>query len=361
MKKICFFIDDISQCGGTERVCLMIANELCRFGYEVRILNAINTRPSFFECDSRISLHTLLSNPIERKLKYKKWYKRWKMRRLLLHWGTDVVIDVDTTLSNITIPAALGTSVRTISWDHYSYYKAKEYQPRMDALELIKKNNVPMVVLSKADWKLYTEKENVNPKQVYQIYNPLTFESDTYIKHDSKKVISVGRFTHQKGFDLLLKAWSLVEAKRPDWCLEIWGDNGLNMSKQLHELKDELCLQHVSLRESIRDVRSKMEDASIYVLSSRFEGLGIVLLEAAATSLPLVSFNCLNGPKEIVEDGKNGFLVKPEDIEEMADKLMVLMENKELRDKMGMSAFETSKRFKLSVIMEQWIKLIESL
>lgn len=361
MKKICFFIDDISQCGGTERVCLIIANKLCSLGYNVKILNVINKKPPFFECDSRISLYTLLNNPIERKLKYKKWYKRWKMRHLLLHWGIDVVIDVDTTLSNITIPAVHNTSIKTISWDHYSYYKAKEYQPRMDALELIKQHNVPLVVLSKADWELYINKENVNPKRIIQIYNPLTFESNDYIKHDSKKVISVGRFSHEKGFDLLLKAWSIVETQHPDWVLEIWGDNGLNMSKQLHDLKIQLHLQNVFLNKTTKDVRSKMTDASIYVLSSRFEGLGIVLLEAAAMSLPLVSFNCLNGPREIVKDGKNGFLVEPENIDELANKIMILMEDGELRHKMGLNAFETSKQFKLPAIIKQWIQLIESL
>lgn len=361
MKKICFFIDDISQCGGTERVCLIIANKLCDLGYDVKILNVLNKKDSFFECDPRISLHTLLNNYIERKLKYKKWYKIWKMRRLLVHWGIDVVIDVDTTLSNLTIPAVNGTLIKIISWDHYSYYKAKEYQPRMDALELIKRYNVPLVVLTKADRELYIDNEAVSPNIIHQIYNPLTFESDCYIEHESRKVIAVGRFTYEKGFDLLLQAWSIIESQYTDWHLEIWGDNGLNMSKQLHDLKNKLHLQNVSLNKSTKDVRSKMADASIFVLSSRFEGLGIVLLEAATMSLPLVSFNCLNGPKEIVEDGKNGFLVEPENIQELANKLMILMGNKELRQKMGINSFETSKYFKLSSVIKQWVKLIESL
>ncbi|MCI6861885.1 MAG: glycosyltransferase, partial [Prevotella sp.] len=110
-----------------------------------------------------------------------------------------------------------------------------------------------------------------------------------------------------------------------------------------------------------KDVNSKYEEASIYALSSRFEGFPMVLLEAASMSLPIVAFDCKTGPNEIIEDGKTGFLVEPENVEQFAEKLMILMKDDELRAEMGRKAFESSKRFTIDKIVSCWAELLKRL
>ena len=151
-----------------------------------------------------------------------------------------------------------------------------------------------------------------------------------------------------------------MEKKIPDWTLEIVGDDGRDEAR-LHELKQQLNLKRVFLHLATKDVNSKYEEASIYALSSRFEGFPMVLLEAASMSLPIVAFDCKTGPNEIIYDGENGFLVKPENVEQFADKLMILMKNDEMRAEMGHKAYESSKLFTIDKIVERWMDLLEKL
>lgn len=359
MKNICFTIADISNCGGTERVCLKIANALCEKGYNVHILTGETLNPPFFPCDSRIRIGRMLTNALERRLRYKKWYRRWKCRRYFLKNKIDVVIDVDELMSRFTLPAVQGTNIKTISWNNFSYDYCQRDPAHHDALDYVKQYADRIVVLTKADRLKYIEYKSVNPDTIVSIYNPLSFEESVYEERKAKKVMAIGRIAWEKGFDLLLESWKLVEKETNDWHLEIVC--GMGDYHQLQQEAEAMGLRHVSCVAPVSDVRTKLSEAGIFVLPSRSEGFGLVLIEAATMSLPLISFDCPSGPNEIIQDGENGILVEPENTMLLAEAILQLIKDDDLRKRIGEKAFESSKGFSINSILPQWIDLIENL
>lgn len=156
---------------------------------------------------------------------------------------------------------------------------------------------------------------------------------------------------------MLLKSWLLVEKQVSDWSLEIvcgYGDyQALELEAKAMGCRNVICTGPTN------DVPSVMAAASIFALSSRFEGFGLVLTEANACSVPAVSYDCPVGPNEIITDGVDGLLVEPENVEQFAEKLLVLIKDDQLREEMGKKAYESSKRFAMDRILQQWVELIE--
>lgn len=210
------------------------------------------------------------------------------------------------------------------------------------------------VVLTKEDSKNWPELTNL-------VVIPNFVFSNTSLKSDlsSKRVVAVGRYSWQKGFDMLIDAWKIVSARHPDWHLDIYG-SGDNISYQ--KLADELCLSSsVTCHKSVDHVYEKYSESSIYVLSSRYEGFGLVLVEAMGTGLPVVSFACPCGPRDIIEDGVSGYLVKAGDVRKMAEKICYLIENRDVRESMGQAAIARAGMFSRDQVMHRWIELFESL
>lgn len=360
MKKICFCIGDITLCGGTESVCLSLANALCNHNYDVHILSISNQNTkTFFLCDEKIHLDKILGK-LEKRFFYKhpKYFTIKIFKYLLLH-KIDVVIDVDIKMSNLTIPATKKLRhIKHIAWDNFSYEcYMSEYHHQL-ALPKIKAHADAMVVLTEMDRQLYIKNQDLSSDFIFHIYNPISFKEVRPLSHSSLKVLSLGRFAKEKGFDLLLKAWNIVENKIDNWTLDIWGYTGQDTGN-VYSTFNELKLKRAFLHPSTKNVDKLFRDAAIYVLPSRSEGLGLVLIEASSFGLPLVAFDCPNGPREIIKNGINGFLVEAENVEQLAEKLLMLMESKELRTQMGISAFAESKRFGIDEILPQWIKLLE--
>lgn len=163
----------------------------------------------------------------------------------------------------------------------------------------------------------------------------------------------------QKGFDRLIDAWSIVNMQHPDWVLRIYGDG---MRQQLQQQIDRLGIASSCILEhSTPDIDEKYCESSIFALSSRYEGFGMVIIEAMACGIPPVSFACPCGPRDIIDDGKNGLLVENGNIEMLAGKICYLIENDEIRRKMGQQARIDVERFKIEQIAGQWKELFESL
>lgn len=358
MKNICFVIHNIQCGGGTERVGTRIANELARRGYQVSIISYDAKRESFFPLHESITTGVMLSNILERRTRKFRKYASWKLRRFLLKKQIDLVIDIDTYHALWTWPAIKGTGIRWISWDHFNFNYMIQQFARLEAINLVEHHANKLVLLTDEDRATYLEKTNIQPEFIQRIYNPLSFEEPQYVKRPAKKVVAIGRIDYQKGFDLLLQSWRLVEQQIDDWSLEIvcgYGD-----WNALQQEAVSIGLKHVVCSPPTKDVRSKYAEAGIYAFSSRFEGFGLVLTEASTMSLPMVSYECPVGPGEIIEDGKNGLLVEPENTVQFAEKLIWLMRHDKERYAMGRQAFEMAKRFSLNTIIPQWIELIEN-
>lgn len=211
-----------------------------------------------------------------------------------------------------------------------------------------------MVVLTKAD-AIYWEKYAT----ISIIPNMITINPCSVIDYNSKRVISVGRYTYQKGFDMLIKAWSFVIEKHSDWKLYIFGSGD--------RTEYELLVNYYSLADSIYcmpatdDISSEYSKSSIYVMSSRYEGFGLVLTEAMSCGLPCISFDCPNGPSDIIQDGKDGILVTKNDIHLLAAKIEMLMSNFHLRKRLGTAAKQNVLRYNVQHIMKMWIELLEKI
>lgn len=226
----------------------------------------------------------------------------------------------------------------------YNYYMLRQFK-RTDVL----------VTLTEEDRKKW---KHIVPTCV--IPNLLTeFPSDTS-GLEQKRVISVGRLHMQKGYDLLIQAWAIVALKHKDWQLDIYGSGALRPElERLVELNN--LKSSILLHEATSDIYQEYLGHSIYVMSSRYEGFGLVLVEAMSCGLPCISFDCPSGPAEIIRHNENGLLVENGDIEEMANAISYLMTNEEERKRMGMEARQSVSRYSKDEIMQRWDTLFKSI
>lgn len=213
-----------------------------------------------------------------------------------------------------------------------------------------------MVCLTKADenfWKSYTS--------TCLIPNMLTEKHEGKIDNDLcfKRVLAVGALTFQKGYDMLLRAWETVEQRYPDWHLDIIGDG--EEEDSLRRQKQQLALEHVTFLPSTLNVYEEYCQSDFLVFSSRFEGFGMVLIEAMSCGIPCVSFDCPSGPAEIIEDRQTGLLVKSLDIEGLAQKICYMIENEKERRNMGRCARKAAERFRPETVLSQWYQVFNQL
>jgi glycosyltransferase involved in cell wall biosynthesis len=177
---------------------------------------------------------------------------------------------------------------------------------------------------------------------------------------DGTTILAAGRLTRQKGFDLLIRAFAGVAAHHPEWRLRICG-GGPN-KQALQRLVDEHGLTGVvSLPGRVRHLGGEMEQSSMFVLSSRFEGFPLILLEAMGKGLPVVSFDCPTGPREVIRDHRNGILVPPADIDALAGAMRELMADETLRRRLGAEAPDTARNYTIEAIGPRWERLFDEL
>lgn len=211
------------------------------------------------------------------------------------------------------------------------------------------------VVLTEYDRQAWQEIPRVDV-----IANPLPFYPDIINTVRRKRIISVGRYFDEKGYDLLLKAWAIVEKECEDWELDIYGDG----NKPYYEkIASSLALdrKRCRLNDSISDVQREYLDSSLFVCTSRFEGFGMGIIEAMACGLPVVAFDCLWGPRSIITDGEDGLLVENGNIEKMAETILSLVNHLERISEMGMNARKNVQRFNIDTVAKKWKRLFDSL
>ena len=209
------------------------------------------------------------------------------------------------------------------------------------------------IVLTEEDKASWTELSNVEV-----IPDPLAFDVAEVSPLKAKRVIAVGRYVYQKGFDLLLQAWAKIEKQFPDWELAIYGMGDRspydNLAKQLG-----VDMNRCHLNGSTQNIRKEYLESSLFVFSSRFEGFGMVLIEAMACGLPVVSFDCPCGPKDIVSHDEDGLLVPSGDIDKLANAMSQLMDSYELRHQMAKNAICNVRRFQIDEIADRCQLLFE--
>jgi glycosyltransferase involved in cell wall biosynthesis len=360
--KLLYITNGINGSGGLERVLSIKASYLADvLGYEVHILGLNSaTENLFYTFSSKINLHSIPvgGNPIS----YFKSYVSG-LKSTIAKVNPDCIVVCDDGLKAFFLPTILGKSKPVI----YERHVSKNIEIRKDAgvlKTLISKLKIKLMDVLAPTFTQFVvlTQENTNEwksQNVQIISNPLSFYPTESSALTNKKVIAVGKQSHQKGYDRLLVAWQKVIQKQPDWQLEIYGK--FDSSQGLEALAQQLQIQNnVHFFEPVKNIQEKYIESSIYVLSSRFEGFGMVLIEAMACGVPCVSFDCPYGPSDIIAEGIDGFLVENGNTVQLAEKLLILIENENRRAEMGSKAKQNVKRFLPENIMQQWDELFKS-
>lgn len=359
MKKIAFFSGDITNSGGTERVATIIANEIAgESEYDIFFVSLVEKRDKpFFEISENIKRFALFNEVVKGSTHIFSICS--KLKKIVKENNIDVIVDIDGILDVYSLIVKLFTKVKVISWEHFNFYQNPVVPYRKYTRALAGRFADEIVTLTDEDLRYY--KENLKIKcPITSIPNPvMNLESD--ISYSNNKILlTVGRLTYQKGFDMLLDVAKIVLYKHNDWKWIILGDG--EDRKELELKINELGLQDkVILKGNVDDVEYYYKNAGIYVLTSRYEGLPMTLLESKAFKLPIVSFDIKTGPKDCIRENINGFLIENLDIKKMAEKLSFLMSNDELRKEFSRRALEHTDKFKLKNVLKRWNNLLSDL
>lgn len=372
--RIIYCIAKTHNSGGMERVLANKANYLIDQGHEIIIITTDQCgKQPYFPLDTRIRCYDLGINYEENNgasfgnklihYPFKQIRHKKRLGKLLKQLKADIVISMF--CNDASFITDINDGSKKIVEIHFSKFKRLQYGRkgiwkmadwyRTKADEKLVKKFDRFVVLTQEDKGYWGNLPNMEV-----IHNMLSFHSEEIAPLENKRVLAIGRYTYQKGFDYLLDAWKIVHREKPDWTLDIVGDGELQAQLQEQIFNNQLG-SSVCLRPPTKKIEDIYKEASILVMSSRYEGLPMVLLEAESCGLPVVSFTCKCGPKDIVTDGMDGFLVPEADIDTLANRILLLMEDDKLRRDMGKAAKENSERFSEIIIMKEWIKLFENL
>lgn len=376
--KLLYCIPSLYNPGGMERVISEKVNYLASLpNYAITIVTTDQqNKPICFQLDDCVNVIHLdinFSSHYSANLLKKYIYHRRKQRvyrhrliELIEKQGIDICISLCG--KEIEFLSKLPVSCKKLAEIHFSMNFRKLFlmaihsgfvwkflgDIRTEQLKNSVKDLDKLVVLTNAD-KLQWQLTHDNIIQIPNL-NPL--QNSNFSTTTEKRVITVGRLDAQKGFDMLLDVWAIVASKHPDWTLNIFGSG--EWEQMLNDRIIQLNLSDVvSLRGLTKNVVENYLESSIYVMSSRYEGLPMVLIEAMSCGLPIVSFDCEHGPRELIEDGKTGFLVGMNKIDELADKICRLIEDDTLRLEMGNEARKSVSKYSKESIMKQWINLFE--
>tara|TARA_R110001583_G_scaffold7158_6_gene35667 strand:- start:13361 stop:14452 length:1092 start_codon:yes stop_codon:yes gene_type:complete len=350
-KRILFVIHNVSNAGGTERVTTHVANLLDLKGFDVDILSIYQDKlETFFPVNNRIHQYSLYSHDIS--LMRSALPAAIKMREFSKNY--DVVIFSDTQLGLISWLTALTTKVKVVLWEHFNSLIVTRFGSRWFGRKLAAWFSDLVVVL--------TEQDKANWQKTYWLRNPIeVIPNPSAIKAKdqpittlrNKVVISVGRYTEQKGFDMLVDAWASISADiRQDWRLKIIGPNG-SAKPLLQAQVEQLSECNIELAGPYIDMAEVYDNADAYVMSSRYEGFGLTLIEAMSSGLPVIAFDCPMGPGEIL-DKQYGIIVPAENIIDLSSAIIDLISNESLRVKFSHQSLLRAKDFDEQSIALLW-------
>lgn len=389
--RICFFSGDITRNGGTERVAVMIANGLSNRGFSVCFLSLVEQKENpFFDISEAVPRYVLKEdgNWVSPGPGYLPMVP--KLRKFLKQQEIKVLIDIDIVLDVLSLPAAAGRETKVISWEHFNVPYEREFLYRRAILHLTARFSDYIVTLTRQDQENY-EKLLRRKGRITFIYNPIEPKKFSETKKEKafqgkegrrieaieqntadqeraeqkeKALITVGRLIERKGIDMLAKIAPRLLKKHKDWKWYMLGDGELRGLLEETVAKYGLEKQLI-LTGNVTNVEAYLKKSSIYVMTSRIEGLPMCLLEAAGCDLPCVSFDIPTGPAEIIEQGKNGFLISAFDVEKMEKTLDRLMEEDAALNELTEAAAGYRKtleaKFSKEAILDQWEELLGKL
>lgn len=361
--KIVYCISSLNNPGGMERVLTTKVNYLAEhLGYEVHIVTMYSKRDPFFTLSPQIQCHNM-NVTTEKK-------HREKLEQLLFQIHPQITVSMYGPEYSFLYKMKDG-SKKVVEF-HFSKYYLSHLVNGIPYLRFRTLHRIKAWLLQKREEKYAPQYDKVvllthqdmelwgaRPNMCY-IHNPLSFRSDQVSTLENKQIIAMGRYIAQKGFDILIDAFSLIAGSFPEWKLNIYGE-GQDQILLEQKIKEYQLEKQVRLYPPTKQVKEKFLESSIFVFPSRYEGFGLVLTEAMECGLPCIAFDCECGPREIIESHKTGFLVEKGNKTEFANRMKELMENPDSRKRMGIAGKERAYKFYTEQIMQQWNQLFSEL
>lgn len=361
IEKIILFIGAMDKSGGVERVTANLANMWIMHGYQVDIVVLERQTDSFFQLDSRINVLSLNLDPYEASWEMPIWYMKMtaRFRSYLKHNKNSCVFGIWTSRATAAVLAAAFLRIPVVACEHIAFTELRR------GLRILRKYIYPhvnaVVSLTKHDAVLYQQLNN----NVYVIPNSVETVSELPTASRKKIILAVGRLVPQKGFDLLLRVWENLYEKYPDWRLKIVGRSlpgHEEYTKKLYSYNEKHLQGTVVFQDQTKDIINEYDNCGMFVLSSRFEGLPMVLLEAMSRGVPVISFDCPTGPRDVIVNGVNGTLVENGNLEAMRISIEKNINDSTYREKVGKSAHEfISQYYAPKKIEHLWVDLLNSL
>ena len=379
---ILYLIPSLSNSGGMERVLCEKANKLVDRGYSVYIFTTEmnESESSFYKLDERIilfksknSFNSFHNYNVFIKIIYNSIYLyRYKSELKSFIKKNNIDICVSMGGKELEFFSSISGNVRLVFESHFNpnvrssflkdfkgnnffwnmvgRFRDWQYIQQTKSLDCV-------VVLTKAAQK-HWKKTHHNIKI---IKNPIPFKiTQKSYSRTFYRAIAIGRLEPQKGFDLLISAWRKVAEINPNWILDIYGE-GSAYNELLDMIKINNLSGSINLKGITKDVKKELLTSDFYVMSSRYEGLPMVLLESIACGLPIVSFDCPTGPAEIIENNDCGLLVKNGCLDELSIKINQLIDSDTLRECMGNAAVHKARKYDINIIIDEWDDLFSSL
>lgn len=359
-KKLCFFSGDITRSGGTERVAVQLANALQEDNiYEICFVSLTEQQEKPFY-------------PLKPEIKRYRLGEKWinpgpgylpvigKLRRFLKEQQIDIIVDIDIVLDVLSIPAVRRMKTKVLSWEHFTADFELSVWYRKMILKYSVKRSDYVVVLTDGDLEEYRNRLG-RKNAIVRMYNPVAYllQEGTELKRKNM-ILSVGRLVSEKGIEYIKKVSVEILQRYPEWQWVILGEGpereNLEQFIVEHHLQNRLILKG-----NVENVDEYLRQASIFVLTSKYEGLGLSMLEARAMKVPCVSFDIKMGPRELMHNEVDGYLVKAFDCNEMIQKIELLINNPKLRSQFAEKAFLCMDKFRLEKIVKQWKEILESL
>ncbi|CAJ93958.1 glycosyltransferase family 4 protein [Cupriavidus necator H16] len=355
-RHICFLTGTLNAMAGAERMTATIANALADLGHRVTIL-------SLWDAASRFPLHPRVHHEalFAQRPSFKRAYFATVagIRRHCTAHRIDVLVQVDTMLELFVLPATLGLGLHHIAWEHCHFDEDLGKPARKVARRLAAQFCRQVVVLTERDRRRW--REALRPRsEVVCLPNPLPFPIPAEpAPRMQKTVLAMGRLVPAKGFDVLLRAWQKVAQAEPEWQLVIHGEG--EERPALTALIGQLQLQdRASLPGICQDPAQAYGHASIFCLSSRYEGFGLVLIEAMAFGLPIISTDCETGPRELLTPGQDALVVAADDADALAKALLTVIRQPELASRLGAGGRDKASQFTLERLALQWDALVKA-
>ncbi len=352
--KLCFIIHNVTARAGSERSQANLANALSRSGESISIWSMYgHGKPPGFPLEDRIKVGYGRRNPAPLFLDYP-----WLTLAFAVHIireRPDWVICTGANRLIVAWLAAFVPGVRVAIWEKFPVSQSVT-KPRGRLARRLGAIVASLIVtLTERDKDLYAALYDP-AGTVTRIPNIVVSPGPSGAAR-RKEVLAMGRLSQEKGFDLLLAAWSAAAKQLPDWSLRIVGDGP--MRGQLAQLANAMGIESSVIFSPFSDNPfSLYSECGIFVLSSRFEGLGLVLIEAMTCGTACISFDCPNGPRELIRHGINGLLVPAERVDALADAIASLGLNPLLRQRLGDAARSVSKDFSEPRVAGQWHEVL---